>query len=161
MIDIVDQETRSRIMAHVRSKHTKPELALRRAIHARGLRYKLHDRNLPGSPDLAFPRFGAVCFVHGCFWHRHVGCRYATTPATRRDFWRAKFSENVNRDRRATRALNEAGWRVAIVWECALRNCQANSTAQALEKWLRSTERIFETGLDWHKDGSENRHRYR
>ena len=96
MADIVDRATRSRMMAGIGSRNTRPELALRRAIHARGLRYRLHDRRLPGTPDLVFRRFGAVCLVHGCFWHRHADCPYATTPSTRREFWRAKFDGTRN-----------------------------------------------------------------
>ncbi len=148
MADIVDQSTRSRMMAGIGGKDTKPELVLRRALHARGLRYKLHDRKLPGTPDLAFRRFRAVCFVHGCFWHRHAGCPYTTNPATRPEFWQAKFKENVQRDRRTKKKLRESGWRVAIIWECALRKEGAGITALALEQWLRGTEREFETTTD-------------
>lgn len=148
MADIVDRVKRSRMMARIGSKDTRPELTLRRALHARGLRYRLHDRKLPGTPDLTFRRFGAVCFVHGCFWHRHAGCTYATNPATRPNFWQEKFNANVERDRRAQEELLRAGWRIAIVWECALRNNQADRIALALEQWLRSTEREFETSLE-------------
>ena len=136
------------MMAGIGGKDTKPELILRRALHARGLRYRLHDRKLSGTPDLIFRRFGAVCFVHGCFWHRHAGCPYATDPATRPDFWQAKFRANVERDRRARRDLLEAGWRVAIVWECALRGGQAEGTSLRLEQWLRSAAQDFETNLE-------------
>lgn len=148
MADIVDRVKRSRMMARIGNKDTRPELTLRRALHARGLRYRLHDRKLPGTPDLTFRRFGAVCFVHGCFWHRHAGCTYTTNPATRPDFWQEKFNANVERDRRAQEELLRAGWRIAIVWECALRNNQADRIALALEQWLRSTEREFETSLE-------------
>ena len=148
MPDTVDQATRSRIMARVPVRDTKPECALRRALHARGLRYRLHVRNLPGTPDLVLPRFGAACFVHGCFWHRHPGCRYATDPTTRRDFWQAKFRANTERDRRTRQQLLEGGWRVAIIWECVLRGELAEVTARTLDHWLRGPEREFETGLD-------------
>jgi DNA mismatch endonuclease (patch repair protein) len=93
-------------------------MAVRRAAHALGLRYRLHRRDLPGSPDLVFARFGTVVFVHGCFWHRHTGCRRATMPKTRRDFWQAKFDANVKRDRRTVAALESAGWAVVVIWEC-------------------------------------------
>ena len=146
MPDIVDRATRSRMMAGIRSRNTVPELTLRRALHARGLRYRLHDRKLPGSPDLVFRRFAAVCFVHGCFWHRHAGCTHATSPATRPEFWRAKFDSNVERDRRNRRDLLDAGWRVAIVWECALRK-DALGAALNLDDWLRGIDRSFETRL--------------
>ena len=145
MADIVDRATRSRMMAGIRSRDTKPELVLRRAIHARGLRYRLHDRQLPGSPDLVFRRFSAVCFVHGCFWHRHTGCPYATTPSTREEFWRAKFNENTERDERNRRELFHAGWRIAIVWECTLRKQAAAEMAQQLERWLHGSAPFFDT----------------
>jgi len=147
MADVVDPATRSRMMAGIGSRNTKPELALRRALHARGLRYRLHDRRLPGSPDLVLPRFRAVCFVHGCFWHRHPGCRYTTTPATRTEFWRNKFRENVARDKRNRDALLAAGWRVAVVWECAVRRDGAPVVAKELDDWLRSQELLFQTGV--------------
>ena len=147
MIDVVDRETRSRMMAGIKGRDTKPELALRRALHARGLRYRLHDRKLAGKPDLAFRRFGAVCFVHGCFWHRHPNCPFTTVPATRTEFWQAKFKANVNRDQRTKRELLEAGWRVAIIWECSLRGDRVHITALALERWLRGIEREFETSV--------------
>ena len=145
MPDVVDRATRSRMMARIGSRNTKPELVLRRALHARGLRYALHNRKLPGSPDLVFRRFGAVCFVHGCFWHRHAGCRYATTPATRKEFWETKFAVNVDRDRRNRHELIKAGWRVAVVWECTLRKGGEAGTAVELHHWLRGNEREFET----------------
>ena len=145
MPDIVDRATRSRMMAGIGSRDTVPELLLRRALHARGIRYRLHDRGLPGTPDLVFRRFRAVCFIHGCFWHRHAGCRYSTTPATRAEFWQAKFRANVERDERNRHELLEEGWRVAIVWECALRRRGQVETASTLEKWLRGEEPTFET----------------
>lgn len=139
MTDTVDKATRSRMMAGIGSKNTKPELQLRRAIHARGLRFRLHVRDLPGSPDLVFPRYRAAVFVHGCFWHRHRECRFATTPATRPEFWEAKFSANVARDVVAAEALGIQGWRVATVWECALRNLpSATEAAATLDSWLKN-----------------------
>ena len=145
MADIVDRATRSRMMAGIGSKDTWPELALRRAVHARGLRYRLHDRRIPGTPDLVFRRFSAVCFVHGCFWHRHAGCPYTTTPTTREKFWRTKFDANTERDRRNRRDLLQAGWRVAIVWECALRKQAVVEIARQLERWLRGSAPVFDT----------------
>ena len=133
------------MMAGIGSKDTVPELSLRRALHARGLRYRLHDRRLPGTPDLVFRRFGAVCFIHGCFWHRHAGCRYATTPATRAEFWEVKFRANVERDARNRHNLLESGWRVAVVWECALRSRGQFEVASNLEEWLRGNGITFET----------------
>lgn len=120
MTDVVDEETRSRMMAGIKGKNTSPELLVRRYLHATGLRFRLHDRRLPGSPDLAFPGLKVALFVHGCFWHRHTDCPFATTPKTRADFWQQKFSANVTRDRRNLDALTTAGWKPVVVWECEL-----------------------------------------
>lgn len=122
MTDIVDENTRSRMMAGITGKNTKPELLVRRYLHAAGLRFRLHDRRLPGSPDLVFPGLKVALFVHGCFWHRHAGCRFATTPKTRADFWQHKFSANVARDRRNLDALISGGWTPVVVWECELQH---------------------------------------
>jgi len=105
-------------MARIRSIGTAPELAVRRAAHAMGLRYRLNRRDLPGTPDLVFPRFRVALFVHGCFWHRHAGCRLAATPKTRIEFWQAKFAGNTARDARQEQALVDAGWRPVVIWEC-------------------------------------------
>jgi len=121
MTDIVDSATRSRMMAGIRSGNTRPELALRRALHARGFRYRLHVGGLPGRPDLVLRRHSTVVFVHGCFWHRHQGCKYAYTPKSRKDFWEKKFKENVERDRKAKKELKKLGWRVIVIWECETR----------------------------------------
>lgn len=137
MADVVDPATRSRMMAGIGGKNTRPEVQLRKAMHALGFRYRLHDRKLPGKPDLVFPRYRAAVFVHGCFWHRHEGCRYATMPATRPEFWAAKFEANVARDRRAEMALHEMGWRIATVWECALRRSLVTVAGQ-MSEWLTS-----------------------
>ena len=147
MTDIVDQQTRSRMMAGIKGKNTKPELALRRAMHARGFRYRLHSKKLHGRPDLILPKHRAVVFVHGCFWHRHEGCRYATTPSTRTEFWQAKFEANVVRDSAVRTTLMDDGWRVGIVWECALRKPeQVGKAADLLAGWLRSTAAHTEIG---------------
>lgn len=143
MADIVDPTTRSRMMASIRGANTKPEIRLRKALHALGFRYRLHDRRLPGSPDLVLPRYHAVVFVHGCFWHRHQGCRFATTPATRPDFWRSKFEQNKARDQRSHESLLSAGWRVATVWECALRGVKAEQTVASLAHWLKDGGNTF------------------
>jgi len=136
MVDIVDAETRSRMMRNIRGKDTKPELLLRRGLHARGFRYRLHHKGLPGRPDLVFPKYRAAVFVHGCFWHRHPGCPKATTPATREDFWQSKFAENTARDRRNIDQLQSAGWRVLIVWECELARDALSPTVQRVADWL-------------------------
>jgi DNA mismatch endonuclease (patch repair protein) len=137
MTDTVDRSTRSRMMAAIKGHDTTPEMVLRKALHARGLRYRLHVRGLPGRPDLVFPRRRAVVFVHGCFWHRHEGCPYATMPRTRPDFWASKFAGNVSRDQKQISLLLASGWRVAVVWECAVRKSERlGTTVAGLEAWL-------------------------
>ncbi len=145
MADIKNAEARSRNMAAIRGKDTRPELRLRRALHIRGFRYRLHPLELPGRPDLLLPRYRAAVFVHGCYWHRHLGCRYTTTPETRLEFWQSKFQENIARDARAMARLIEGGWRVAVVWECALRGDRAATTTNELSEWLLGSEPFFET----------------
>lgn len=108
-------------MAAITGKNTQPELALRRFLHALGYRFRLHRKDLPGKPDIVMPRLRTCIFVHGCFWHRHAGCRYATTPKTRSEFWAEKFLRNVERDLVNVRALEALGWKVMIVWECEIR----------------------------------------
>jgi DNA mismatch endonuclease, patch repair protein len=145
-MDTVDRQTRSKIMASVGQKDTGAELLLRRALHKIGLRYRLHDRSLPGRPDLAFPRFHAVVFVHGCYWHSH-GCYRSTVPKIRREFWAKKFDANRSRDERKLNLLLQAGWRVLTVWECALRGKSArpsSALAEAVKAWLDSSESIGE-----------------
>lgn len=110
------------MMAGIQGRHTQPELTVRRYLHACGLRFRLHRRDLPGTPDLVLPRYRCAVFVHGCFWHRHTGCFYATSPATRKAFWRDKLEGNAARDRRQLARLNEQGWRAVIIWECGLRH---------------------------------------
>lgn len=147
MTDIVDQQTRSRMMSGIRGKNTKPELALRRALHGRGFRFRLHSGKVHGRPDLFLPKHRAVVFVHGCFWHRHEGCRYATVPVTRPEFWRAKFDANVARDNAVRTRLLQDGWRVATVWECALRKPERlNDVVRTFEEWLLGTEGQIEIG---------------
>lgn len=121
-MDIVDSGTRARMMSGIRGKNTVPEMLVRRFLHARGYRYRVHRRDLPGKPDLVLPRLKVCIFVHGCFWHRHPGCVYATTPKTRPEFWSEKFQKNVKRDLANIDALEAAGWSVLIVWECHLKN---------------------------------------
>ena len=130
---------RSRMMSGIRGKNTWPERILRSALFAAGFRYRLHVRGLPGSPDLVFPKYRAVVFVHGCFWHRHEGCRYTTLPKSNGDFWLQKFDGNVMRDARNAELLRGLGWRVAVVWECALKRSVEN-TAQTVAVWLPSSE---------------------
>lgn len=145
MVDVVNPETRSRMMSGIRGANTKPELNVRRRLHAAGFRYGLHRKDLPGRPDLVMPRHDAVIFVHGCYWHRHPGCRLATTPSTRTDFWSAKFTANQERDRRNIAELRDRGWRVAIVWECEVRTAtDADEAVSELIAWLLSDRGLVE-----------------
>jgi DNA mismatch endonuclease (patch repair protein) len=137
LVDIVDKQTRSRMMAGIKGANTKPEMSMRRALHRLGYRYRLHASDLPGRPDMVFPKHKAVVFVHGCFWHRHENCRYATTPATRPEFWEKKFAENVARDERCISRLKEMGWNTLVVWECEIKSDGAASIAGKVADWLR------------------------
>lgn len=105
-------------MAGIRSKNTKPELLVRRYLHSRGLRYRLHRKDLPGRPDVVLPRYRSVVFVHGCFWHQHPGCRFAVLPKSNSQFWLNKFRDNRQRDERDRQALEALGWNVFVIWEC-------------------------------------------
>lgn len=136
MSDVVNRQTRSRMMAGIRSRDTKPEITLRTALHSLGFRYRLHVRKLPGKPDIVLPKYHAVIFVHGCFWHRHQGCKYTATPATRANFWAQKFRDNMERDARNIHALQEANWRVKVVWECELRESMLKNTVDEVVEWL-------------------------
>nr|WP_244644365.1 very short patch repair endonuclease [Pseudomonas fluorescens] len=109
-------------MSKIKGKDTKPEMIVRSMCHELGLRYRLHRKDLPGTPDLVFRKYRLCLFVHGCFWHRHPGCKYAYTPKSRLDFWLPKLAKNVERDARTQRALEEAGWRAAIIWECQTKD---------------------------------------
>jgi DNA mismatch endonuclease (patch repair protein) len=122
LVDIVDQATRSRMMAAIKGRDTAPEMRVRRALHASGLRFRLHAADLPGRPDIVLPSRMVALFVHGCFWHRHPGCRFATTPSTRPEFWAAKFAANVRRDASAQASLEARGWTVMTVWECEMHD---------------------------------------
>ena len=117
MADVVDKETRSRMMSGIRGKNTKPELIVRSFLHRAGLRFRLHAK-LPGRPDLVFPKYRTVVFVHGCFWHRHENCRFTTFPSSNVEFWKLKFDANVKRDKDAKAALRKLGWTVLVVWSC-------------------------------------------
>lgn len=117
MADVYAAATRSKVMAAVRAKNTAPEIAVRRALHEHGYRFRLHRRDLPGSPDILLPRHHMAVFVHGCFWHGH-GCKRAKRPASNTDYWDAKRARNMRRDAAAQAALRDAGWRVAVIWTC-------------------------------------------
>ena len=120
-MDVVSKDVRSKMMANIRGTNTVPEMKIRKLLHKNGFRYRLHPRELPGRPDIVLPRYHLCILIHGCFWHRHPGCRYATTPSSREDFWRSKFEQNVNRDTRNRHELLQQGWRVFELWECGIR----------------------------------------
>lgn len=120
MSDVYTKAKRSEVMSRIRGKDTGPERAVRSMLHMMGYRFRLHSAYLPGKPDIVLARYRTVVLVHGCFWHRHSGCRYSYTPKSRREFWRKKFQQNVERDREVRIALGKSGWRVVTVWECEL-----------------------------------------
>lgn len=124
-------------MAKVGPKNTKPEMVVRKIVHALGYRFRLHRKDLPGSPDLVFPRLRKALFVHGCFWHRHANCKKATTPKTRINFWNEKFRKNIERDERKERELRLQGWDVAVVWECETKKIEQLTTR--LSHWLNAS----------------------
>jgi DNA mismatch endonuclease (patch repair protein) len=144
MTDIVDAATRSRMMAGIRAKDTRPELLIRKGLFREGFRYRVHDRRLPGNPDLVFPRYHAVIFVHGCFWHRHR-CHLFKWPKTRRQFWKAKLTSNARTDRRNYRQLQADGWRVLTIWECALKG-----------KRKKPPEKLVARAAVWLQRGKQN-----
>lgn len=122
MTDTLTPEERSKRMSLIRSKDSSPEMKLRSLVHKMGFRYRLHVKDLPGTPDLVFPSRRAVIFMHGCFWHRHEGCKLARLPKSKLDFWKPKLEENRKRDIRNQNQLKELGWRVLVVWECEMSN---------------------------------------
>lgn len=145
MTDTISPQTRSRVMSAVRGKNTRPELLLRRRLHKAGYRYRLHVKGLPGKPDLVFPRRRSVIFVNGCFWHCHE-CHRFSWPKTRESFWRAKILGNKERDGRNHTELLLAGWRVGVVWQCALvgrGSLGIDAVAAECERWLDSTEQTL------------------
>lgn len=152
MTDVVDKATRRRMMSSIRGKDTKPEVLIRKALHAQGFRYRLHDKALPGKPDLVFPKYKAVVFIHGCFWHGH-DCRYFKVPQTRTAFWVDKIAGNQRRDARQLALLNNTGWRVLVVWECATRKNKTLAKDLLIDyvvNWLimgRCDAQIDETGI--------------
>lgn len=121
-MDTITREKRSWNMSRIRGKDTKPEIAVRSLLHHMGYRFRLKNPRIPGKPDIILPRYKAVVFVHGCFWHRHEGCRYAYTPKSRTDFWKKKFNSNIQRDRVVANQLKEQGWRQLVIWECELKD---------------------------------------
>jgi DNA mismatch endonuclease (patch repair protein) len=146
MSDIVSPDVRSRMMSGIKSKNTKPELILRRGLHRLGFRYRLHDHRLPGKPDMVFPRYQAVIFAHGCFWHGH-SCHLFKWPSTREKFWHEKISRNKELDRMNMLRLKDLGWRIAIVWECALKGKYRIDREEVIKicaDWLQSDRPLLE-----------------
>ncbi|MFW4697541.1 very short patch repair endonuclease [Pseudomonas aeruginosa] len=137
---------RSSIMRAVPRTNTKPEILVRQRLHAIGLRFRVNARNLPGSPDIVLPKWRTVIFVHGCFWHRHPGCKYASTPKSRLDYWAPKFAANIERDARKTAELIALGWRVLVVWECETKNLAA--LEERLKQDIRSIPSTTSTRQD-------------
>ena len=162
MVDVVDKITRSRMMAGIKGKDTKPELALRSALHRQGLRFRLHAKKLPGRPDMIFPKYRAAVQVHGCFWHRHTNCAFCTTPSSNTRFWKTKFDETVERDALKLETLRNLGWRVAVVWECSVKDKGADAISRRLAKWLRSKRSFMEVSSKFivqasHRRGGRNK----
>lgn len=147
MTDIVSKEVRSRMMAGIKGKNTKPEIIVRRVLHRAGYRFRLHRKDLPGRPDLVLTRYNVAIFVNGCFWHGHDNCHLFRLPKSRKDFWEAKISANQARDMRKQKELTELGWRAGVVWECALKGKRAlghETILRLLEDFIRGENQISE-----------------
>lgn len=149
MADIKSTEERSKNMAAIRSRDTKPEVFVRCGLFSRGYRYRIAPKNVPGHPDLYLAKYKAAIFVHGCFWHRHDGCKYAYSPKSRPEFWNAKFESNLKRDYVVKEALQEKGFRQLIIWECSIREALRNEGIRIklfdrIERFLRSDEKYLE-----------------
>lgn len=134
-MDRITEEKRSWNMSRIRGKDTKPELIVRSQIHAMSYRFRLHVKDLPGKPDILLPKYRTAIFIHGCFWHRHPGCKYAYTPKSRENFWAEKFRKNVERHENISRELDRLGWRVLIIWECEVSELPA--LGQRIESFLK------------------------
>ena len=146
MTDVVDRQTRSRMMAGIKGRNTLPEMAVRKALHREGYRFSLHSKNLPGRPDLVLRKYGAVIFVNGCFWHGHK-CHFFRWPRTRSEFWRKKINGNIKRDIRNRELLYDMGWRVCIIWECSLRGktmLGIETVIGSLDNWVPSSSPCLE-----------------
>jgi len=159
MTDVLTPEQRRLNMSRIRGKDTKPEMTIRKGLHAAGLRFRLHAKQLPGRPDLIFPRHQAAIQVHGCFWHGHH-CPMCRLPATRREFWLAKISGNRERDERTSAALLTAGWRLMTIWECSLRGPARKPGEEVISSctaFILSSKKKAELSGDWQQDASDQR----
>lgn len=146
LVDVVDVATRSRMMSGIQGKNTSPEVLIRKALHARGFRFRIHAKQLPGKPDLLFPKYKAAVFIHGCFWHGHA-CRYFKVPQTRTEFWMEKIGKNQIRDDLQEKALIEMGWRVLVIWECAVRSMKKEKSSLLVDQvadWLINGSGYFQ-----------------
>jgi len=132
MADVHSKATRSYNMSQIRSGNTKPEMLVRKFLHANGYRYKLHDKTLPGKPDIVFPKYKTIIFVHGCFWHGHANCKYFKVPQTRTQWWLDKINRNKANDAKAMKALKKEGWKIITVWECQLKPAKVEKTLNTL-----------------------------
>lgn len=132
MADVHDKETRSYNMSRIKGKDTKPEMLVRKFLHANGYRYRLHVKDLPGKPDIVLPKYKTVIFVHGCFWHGHEGCKYFTIPKTKSEWWKNKIETNTANDIKAVKALKKAGWNIITVWTCELKPKKVDNTLKSL-----------------------------
>ena len=143
MADVLTPEQRRLNMSRIRGTNTKPEKLLRSALHAEGLRFRLHRKDLPGRPDIVLPKYRAVIFVHGCFWHSH-GCKYSVMPKTNREFWSKKLEKNKHRDEKCYSLLQSNGWRVLVVWECTIKNFRSNAQhfVYSIISWLNSDSKF-------------------
>lgn len=137
MADVHDKATRSYNMSRIKGKDTKPEMIVRRFLHANGFRYRLHVKNLPGKPDIVLPKYKTVIFVHGCFWHGHKDCKKSALPKTRTEWWKKKISDNTLNDQNAAQTLIENGWRVCTVWECELKRQGSQLMLEELTRTIR------------------------
>lgn len=124
MTDIVSRSKRTEIMSSVKQRHTKPEIAVRKILHRLGFRFRLHRKDLPGSPDIVLPKFHTAIFVHGCFWHQHKNCSKSRRPSSNQEYWNTKLDDNISRDKRKEKELSKLGWDVATVWQCEIRNLE-------------------------------------
>lgn len=145
MTDIVDKNTRSRMMSGIQGKNTKPELTIRNLLHKEGFRYRLYDKILPGKPDLVLKKYRVVIFINGCFWHRH-DCKLFKWPKTREEFWKEKLNKNAQNDALNQKKLSELGWRICIVWECSIRGADKDLVAvkDKIVKWILSDSSFLE-----------------
>lgn len=136
MADVHTLEQRRFNMQQIKGKNTKPELLVRKYLHAQGFRYKLHDKTLPGKPDLVLPKHNTVIFIHGCFWHGHANCKYFKIPQTRTEWWTEKINKNKTKDEKAIRELKRNGWKIITVWECKLKPAKSNQTLNKIKAKL-------------------------